>query len=114
MLDQIIHNLQRTPKLIDILLTGRNVDELRYKDNDESWNCFDIVRHLIVADETLWIVRAKVFLDDTLEDKTFVPFEPEKTITQYRDLQMEELISILSRKREQNIKEFLELQIHES
>lgn len=40
----------------------------------DAWQAFDVVGHLIHGEETDWIPRARIILDQG-EDRTFVPFD---------------------------------------
>ena len=63
MLDEAVAILARTPATLDVLLRGLPEDWVRANEGDETWSPFDVVAHLINADRTNWLPRARTILD---------------------------------------------------
>ena len=66
--------LERTPRAVDALLRGLPEPWTRSNEGGATWSPFDVVGHLIHADRTNWISRARTILDHG-EQKGFPPFD---------------------------------------
>src|SRR3954451_4602652 len=73
-LTQTIELLSATPPTLRALLGGLHDNWTTGASSQESWAPFDVLGHLIHGEETDWIPRAKIILDQG-EDLTFVPFD---------------------------------------
>lgn len=78
-IDRSIEILSATPHTFRALLgnlseqwTGNEAQGSESR--DQSWEAYDIIGHLIHAEETDWIPRARIILDQS-GDRTFVPFD---------------------------------------
>jgi len=72
-LDHTIRLLSVTPSALRSLLSDLP-DEWTRSSDRESWQPLDIVGHLIHGEETDWIPRARIILEQG-EDLTFIPFD---------------------------------------
>jgi hypothetical protein len=61
-LDQTISLLTRTPAALDALLRDLPETWTLRNEGEKSWTAFDVVGHLIHADRTDWLPRAKTIL----------------------------------------------------
>lgn len=66
--------LSRTPAALDALLRDLADPWTSSNEGESTWSAFDIVGHLIHAERTDWIPRAKMILQHG-ETKTFEPFD---------------------------------------
>ena len=66
--------LTATPTTLKTLLNGLSDEWIFSNEGNETWTPFDVVGHLIHADETDWIPRAKVILEHG-ESGVFEPFD---------------------------------------
>ena len=66
--------LERTPLVLDSLLTGLSDDWIFADEGDKTWSAFDVLGHLIHGEKTDWIARLNIILDDA-GDKHFKPFD---------------------------------------
>ena len=73
-IEQAVEILSQTPATVKSLLENLSVEWIFAEENRDDWNAFDIVGHLIHADETDWIPRAEVILSQG-ENPTFEPFD---------------------------------------
>lgn len=55
--------LSRTPATVDVLLRGLPLEWITGDEGDNTWSAFDVVAHLIHADRTNWIPRARIILE---------------------------------------------------
>lgn len=65
--------LSATPGTLRALLSGLSA-ECSASRNSSDWQPFDVVGHLIHGEETDWIPRARIILEQS-ENRTFVPFD---------------------------------------
>lgn len=73
-LEQAIEILSQTPATLKSLLENLSDEWILTEENRDDWNAFDVVGHLIHADETDWIPRAEVILTQG-ENPTFEAFD---------------------------------------
>ena len=55
--------LQRTPAVLDSMLSGLPDGWIRAHEGEQTWSPFDVVGHLIHGERTDWIPRAKIILE---------------------------------------------------
>ena len=68
--------LERTPAVLTTLLGGLSRDWTTPNEGPETWSPFDVVGHLIDAEETDWLVRTRIILSDAPEsERRFQPFD---------------------------------------
>jgi hypothetical protein len=68
--------LSRTPAALDALLRGLPDEWIAAHEGPGTWSPYDVVGHLIHADRTNWLTRARVILEHG-EDRGFDPFDRE-------------------------------------
>ena len=73
-LQHAIEILERTPSTLNSLLRDLSEPWLIQNEGPETWSPHDIVGHLIHAEETDWIPRAKIILEHG-EERAFEPFD---------------------------------------
>lgn len=80
-IDRSVEILSATPAAFRALLanlsdtwTGREIPDAASESQDRGWEAYDIIGHLIHAEETDWIPRARIILDQQ-GDRKFVPFD---------------------------------------
>ena len=66
--------LSRTPATLDALLRGLPDGWIAAHEGGETWSPFDVIGHLIHAERTNWIPRARVILEYG-ETRPFDPFD---------------------------------------
>jgi hypothetical protein len=66
--------LQRTPAVLDALLRGLPESWMHENDGPDAWSAFDVVWHLVEAEATNWIPRARHLLAHG-ESAVFPPFD---------------------------------------
>ena len=71
---QTIAVLERTPAVLNALLRDLPGPWTTANEGSDTWSPFDIVGHLIHAEETDWIPRATIILQDG-ENRPFAPFD---------------------------------------
>ncbi len=73
-LAEAIAVLTRTPATLNALLRGLPDIWVRGNEGKDTWNAFDIVGHLIVAERTDWMPRVRILLENG-EAHPFDPFD---------------------------------------
>ena len=71
---QTIEILEHTPSVLTALLGNLSNEWLENIDNSEDWNPLNVVGHYIHGEETDWIPRAEIILNQG-ENITFEPFD---------------------------------------
>jgi hypothetical protein len=71
---QAVQVLSATPATLTALLGNLGEAWTQGAGNTEQWEAFDVVGHLIHGEETDWIPRAKIILEQR-DDRTFEPFD---------------------------------------
>lgn len=73
-LAQTVEILERTPRVLDALLRGSSPGWHLGNEGPATWSAYDVVGHLIHAEETDWIPRARIVLEFG-EGRSFEPFD---------------------------------------
>ena len=73
-LDDAIDILKRTPSVLNSLLLDLPDSWSRTNEGADTWSPFDVVGHLLHGEETDWIPRIKIILNDG-EARTFDSFD---------------------------------------
>jgi hypothetical protein len=73
-LKKSIEILSQTPATVNSLLGNLSDEWTVSKDDQEEWNPFDVVGHYIHGEETDWIPRAEIILNQG-GNRTFEPFD---------------------------------------
>ena len=73
-IDDVINILSRTPGTVRELVSGLDDQWLHAVEAPGTWTPYEIVAHLIFGEQTDWIPRMRIILDDT-GNRTFAPFD---------------------------------------
>ena len=109
-INKAIEILQRTPSVIETLLSGLSDDWTMNNEGENTWSPYDVLGHLIHGEKTDWIPRTKIILSDA-EDKTFEPFD---RFAQERESQSKTITDLLQEfktLRAENMRELKSLKI---
>ena len=98
--------LSATPGTLRAFLGGLSDGWTSSSDNSDSWQAFDVVGHLIHGEETDWIPRARIILEQG-ENRTFVPFD---RFAQFDNSKGKSLSDLLAEFEEARAKSLSELQ----
>jgi hypothetical protein len=76
-IDQAIEVLSSTPAVLSALLRDKSSSWLNSKKTPESFSPVDVVGHLILADQTDWMPRVQIILENQGKDPDDLrPFDP--------------------------------------
>ena len=73
-LEKTILILARTPRVLQSMLAGLPTEWTSSNEGPDTWSPYDVVGHLIHAEETDWIVRARIIMAQG-KDRRFEPFD---------------------------------------
>lgn len=73
-LAQTFDILERTPAVLDSLLRGTSSTWNTTDEGPDTWSAFDVMGHLVHGEETDWIPRARIILEQG-ESRPFDPFD---------------------------------------
>lgn len=101
-LDDSIQILERTPRVLSVLLSQLSVRWAREPMDGERWNAYDVVGHLIHGEKTDWVPRMKIVLEHG-EAHEFPAFDREAQFQDRDDETMAERLEEFSRLRASNV-----------
>ena len=73
-LDKAIEILERTPKVMQALLSGISKEWSTQNEGPDTWSPYDVVGHLVHGEKTDWMPRLEIVLG-TSERTTFEPYD---------------------------------------
>lgn len=95
--------LERTPRVIDVMLRDLPVELINSNEGPEAWSPYDVVGHLIHGEQTNWVARVEIILSDAPERK----FEHFDRFAQFKVSGTKSLATLLdefAQLRERNLK----------
>lgn len=109
-LENTISLLSRTPAALDALLRDLPEAWTLRNEGEKTWSAFDVVAHLIHAERTDWIPRAKTILQfgDT---QPFAPFDRLGHLRESQGKSLGELLDEFARVRAENLAELRKLNL---
>jgi uncharacterized damage-inducible protein DinB len=109
-LDSAREILKRTPATLNSLLNGLPDEWIFSNEGAGSWTPFDVVGHLIHGEETDWIPRIKVILNDG-ETGTFEPFDRFAMFEKSRGKNLSDLLAKFEQLRAESLNELGKLNL---
>lgn len=73
-LEEAIEVLERTPKALEVFLSGISDPWLQCNEGEGTWNPAEVIEHLIEGEKNNWIPRLDFILQEG-ESKAFPPFD---------------------------------------
>jgi hypothetical protein len=101
-LSETLDILERTPAVVNTLLRGTSASWHSVNEGPDTWSAFDVVGHLIFAEETDWVPRARIILEHG-EDRPFEPFDRFAQLTRFADWTLDALLDRFAELREANL-----------
>jgi DinB superfamily len=101
-LDKSIEILERTPFVIETMLSGISEEWTASNEGIDTWSPYDVVGHLIHAEKTDWIPRMEVILSYS-KDKKFASFDRFAQFKESKGKSLEVLIGEFKTLRKKNI-----------
>jgi len=101
-LENSIQILERTPEVLEALLSGLSDDWTKVNEGGESWSPNDIVGHLLHGERTDWIARMEIILSEGPE-RRFTPFDRFAQFDESKGKSLEELLDEFKVQRKKSI-----------
>ena len=102
--EQAIALLARTPAALDALLRDLPEAWTHRNEGENTWTAFDVIGHLIEAERTNWLVRAKIVLQSG-ETQPFEPFDRVGYMRESQGKSLGQLLDEFSALRNRNLAE---------
>lgn len=103
-LDRAREILERTPATLAALLGGLSDEWTLPNEGGESWSPYDVIGHLIHAEETDWIPRARMILEEG-EGRAFEPFDRFAMFEKSKGKSLGELLDTFRRLRAESLRQ---------
>jgi uncharacterized damage-inducible protein DinB len=100
--DQAIAILQRTPETLTALLRGLPEEWTRSNAGPDTWSAYDVVGHLLHAEEADWIARARIILEEG-EGHPFESFDRTAMFEKYQGYSLDQLLGAFAERRARNL-----------
>jgi hypothetical protein len=101
-LEEAFDVLRRTPAALDVLLRGTSPSWHGADEGPDTWSPAVVVGHLIHADETDWIPRARMILDHG-DSRPFEPFDRFGQFTRFAGWPLDRLLDRFAEVREASL-----------
>ena len=108
--EQAIEILRQTPATLDSLLTPLSTPWIQHNEGTNTWSPFDVVGHLIHGEETDWIPRARIIINDG-ELRSFEPFDRVAMFEKSKGKSLSQLLDTFSQLRSSNLRELERLKL---
>lgn len=109
-LEHVRDILRRTPSTLNLLLQDLPEDWLMTNEGPDTWSPYDVMGHLIHGEETDWIPRAKMILQDG-ESRAFTPFNREAMFEKSKGESISDLLNTFAQLRGESLQELDELNL---
>ena len=109
-LEHVRDILRRTPSTLNLLLQDLSEPWLMTNEGPDTWSPYDVVGHLIHGEETDWIPRAKMILEDG-QSRPFTPFNREAMFAKSKGKSINELLDTFAQLRTESLRELEELNV---
>ena len=109
-LEKSIELLGKTPKILRETLQNLSDSWIFSNEGEDTWSPFDIVGHLIYADETDWIPRVKIILSNA-ENKTFETFDRFAQFEKNKNKSLDQLLEEFKEIRKVKLNELVKMGI---
>lgn len=100
--DDAVAILRRTPATLTALLHGLPAGWTTGTEGPDTWSAYDIVGHLLHGDETDWLERARIILEQG-ERRTFGSFNRTAMFEKYAGRPLDELLAAFAQVRASNL-----------
>ena len=109
-LDQAKDILRRTPATLNALLTDLPNDWVLSNEGPETWSPYDVVGHLIEGEETDWIPRARIILEQG-EARPFDKFDRIAMFEKSKGKSLLELLAEFEKLRGESLRQLDEMKL---
>ncbi|KAA3611990.1 MAG: DinB family protein [Calditrichaeota bacterium] len=111
-LKKSIEILEKTPSVLENLLTNLSDNWINQNEGENTWSPFDIVGHLLHGEKTDWITRTERIIKYGTE-KAFDPFDRFAQLETSKGKTIKQLLNEFARLRKENLAVLSEMNIQE-
>ncbi|HLY29794.1 MAG TPA: DinB family protein [Ktedonobacterales bacterium] len=108
--DQAVEILRRTPATLTALLRGLPDGWTTSTEGQDTWSAYDVVGHLLNGEETDWITRTRLILDQGGKHP-FDSFNRTAMFEKYQGFSLDQLLTAFEQARAKNLATLSELHI---
>jgi DinB superfamily len=109
-LDHARDILRRTPATLNSLLRDLPDEWVVSNEGPDTWSPFDVMGHLIHGEETDWIPRAKIILEDG-ENRSFEPFDRFAMFEISKGRSLDDLLTTFEQLRTESLQQLKEMNV---
>ena len=109
-LEEATQILRQTPSTLNTLLRPLSTPWTEHNEGPNTWSPFDVVGHLIHGEETDWIPRARIIVNDG-ESRAFEPFDRVAMFERSKGKSLAELLDTFSDLRAANLRELDQMKL---
>jgi hypothetical protein len=103
-LNKSLEILERTPLVLEAMLSGLSEEWIRSNEGPETWSPYDVIGHLIYGEKTDWIPRMEIILSQKA-DRSFQPFDRFAQLAENTNKTLTQLLEDFKTLRKQNIEQ---------
>ena len=100
--DHAVEILRRTPATLTTFLRGLPEEWTTSAEGPDTWSAYDIVGHLLHADEADWIERARIIIEYG-DARPFDSFNRTAMFEKYKSFSLDQLLAAFERARANNL-----------
>src|SRR5690349_18549606 len=100
--DQAVEILRRTPATLTSLLRGLPEEWTKSTAGADTWSAYDVVGHLLHGEETDWIPRARIILEEGVA-RPFDSFDRTAMFEKYQGYSLDQLLAAFEQARAQSL-----------
>jgi len=112
-LPKTLEILERTPSVLNTLLTGLSSEWTSATEGGDTWSVFDVVGHLIHGEKTDWIPRVEIILQYQ-DTKAFKPFDRFAQFEESKGKTLTQLLAEFETLRKENLQKLASFNLQES
>jgi uncharacterized damage-inducible protein DinB len=108
-----IEILERTPEVLDKMLSGLSDEWLMCNEGAETWCAYDVIGHLIHGEKTDWLDRLNIILSQK-SDLRFTPFDRFAQFEESKGKNIQTLLKEFKELRKRNVDVLKQLALQDS
>src|SRR5918993_3819912 len=108
-IDEAAALLARTPAVLDALLRGLPDSWAQAHEGGETWSPFDVLGHLVHGEQTDWLPRARIILNDG-DSRTFDPYDRFAQFSESAGRTLPHLLDQFAQLRAANLRDLLAME----
>ncbi len=111
-IDIAVPILRKTPHVLKLLLSGLDEGWVMQNEGGNSWSAYDIIGHLIHGENTDWMPRIKLTVQNN--NATYKPFDRFAQFENSKGKTLQQLLDEFEKLREKNLNELKEMGLTEN